>query len=146
MTYFDAAYLLKCYVKEPGWEQVRALARQHDRIACSVFGKMEIHAALHRKLREGDLTEQQLKTVFKQVDLDETQRLWTWLPLTDRIMSDVINSLRSMPGSVYLRTADVLHLITAKNNGLMVVYSNDTHLLAAAQRFGIEGQNVIPSR
>ncbi len=22
MTYFDTAYVLKCYVAEPGWEQV----------------------------------------------------------------------------------------------------------------------------
>ena len=22
MTYFDTAYVLKCYVEEPGWEQV----------------------------------------------------------------------------------------------------------------------------
>jgi len=25
MIYFDTAYLLKCYVKEPGWETVRGL-------------------------------------------------------------------------------------------------------------------------
>ena len=25
MSYFDTAYLLKCYVKEDGWEAVRAL-------------------------------------------------------------------------------------------------------------------------
>jgi len=145
MTYFDTAYLLKCYVKEPGWEQVRALARQHERVACSVFGKMEVHSALHRKLKEGDLTREQLEAVFKQIDLDESQRLWTWLPLTEMIISEVISSHRSLPESVFLRTADALHLITAKHNAFAVVYSNDTHLLAAAQHFGVEGHNIIAS-
>ena len=33
MTYFDTAYLLKSYVEEPDWEQVRAFARDCERIA-----------------------------------------------------------------------------------------------------------------
>ena len=61
MTYFDTAYILKCYVKEHGWEQVRAFAHGRERIACSIYGRLELHAALHRKLREGEVTEQQLK-------------------------------------------------------------------------------------
>ena len=36
MTYFDTAYVLKCYIQEPGSEQVRAFARGCERIACSV--------------------------------------------------------------------------------------------------------------
>ena len=35
MIYFYTAYLPKCYVREPGWEAVRDLARRHERIACS---------------------------------------------------------------------------------------------------------------
>ena len=57
MIYFDTAYILKCYVKEHGWERVRALASDHERIVCSVYGRLELHAALHRKVREGELTE-----------------------------------------------------------------------------------------
>lgn len=144
MIYFDTAYLLKCYVREPGWEKVRALARKHERVACCIFGKMEIHAALHRKLREGDLTLEQLETVFKQVDVDESQGLWVWLPLTEVIVLEVISSLRGLPEDVFLRTADALHLVTAKYHSFSEVYSNDTHLLAAAPHFGIKGQNVIP--
>lgn len=66
MIYFDTAYLLKCYVREPGWEAVRDLARR------------------------------QLETIFRQLDLDEPQRLLSWLPLTDSVIAEVILALRTL--------------------------------------------------
>jgi predicted nucleic acid-binding protein len=143
MIYFDTAYLLKCYIKEVGWEEVRALARQREMVACSAYGKMELHAALHRKLREGEVTGRQLTTIFGQLELDESQRLWTWLSLTEFIMASVVDSFRTLPDRVFVRTADAVHLVTAKTNGFSDIYSNDTHLLAAAPHFGLEGKNTI---
>jgi len=143
MIYFDTAYLLKCYVKETGWERVRALARQAESVACSAYGRMELHAALHRKLREGEVTGAQLEVIFRQMELDDSQRLWDWLPLTEFIIASVVDSLRMLPQSVFLRTADAVHLVTAKTSGFRDIYSNDIHLLAAAPRFGLAGKNVI---
>jgi predicted nucleic acid-binding protein len=143
MIYFDTAYLLKCYVKEAGWQEVRALARKCERIACSAFGKMELCAALHRKLREREATKGQLTTIFSQLELDESQRLWNWLPLTESIMASVTSSFRTLPEHIFLRTADAVHLVTAKTNACREIYSNDIHLLAAALHFGLEGKNII---
>lgn len=143
MIYFDTAYLLKCYVKEVGWQEVRALARQHDRVACSAYGRLELHAALHRKLRERELTRAQLATVFDQLELDDAQRLWNWLPLTEAIMASVTSLFRALPGTVFVRTADAIHLVTAMSHGFREVYSNDIHLLAAAPHFSLRGKNVI---
>jgi predicted nucleic acid-binding protein len=143
MIYFDTAYLLKCYIKEVGWEEVRALARQREMVACSAYGKMELYAALHRKLREGEVTGRQLTTIFGQLELDESQRLWTWLSLTEFIMVSVVDSFRTLPDRVFVRTADAVHSVTAKTNGFSDIYSNDTHLLAAAPHFGLEGKNII---
>jgi predicted nucleic acid-binding protein len=77
------------------------------------------------------------------MDLDEKQRLWSWLPLTEFIIAGVINAIRSLPREVFLRTADALHLVTAENNRFREIYSNDTHLLAAAGYFGLEGKDII---
>lgn len=76
MTYFDTAYVLRCYVEEPGSEQVRAFARGCEPLACSVYGRLELHAALHRKLREGRLDEQGLEVVLRQLSMDESVGLW----------------------------------------------------------------------
>ena len=143
MTYFDTAYIVKCYVKEEGWQQVRELARDHERLACSVYGRLELHAALHRKVRESTLAEHQLEVVLRQFRADEDARLWTWLPLTAAIMSDVAATFTSLSGDVFLRTGDAIHLLTARQNRLQEVYSNDQRLLDAAPAVSMQGRNVI---
>ena len=143
MTYFDTAYILKCYVKESGWQEVRALARRRQRLACSVYGRLELHAALHRKLREGDLTGGQLEVVLHQLQMDEQARLWTWLPLTAAVMAAVTEAFRNLPRHVFLRAGDAVHLLTARENGLAEVFSSDRHLQAAAPAVGVVGRNVI---
>ena len=143
MTYFDTAYILKCYVKERGWQEVRALARRRQRLACSVYGRLELHAALHRKLREGDLTVRQLKVVLHQFRMDEQARLWTWLPLTAAVTSAVTGAFSNLPRCVFLRAGDAVHLLTARENGITEVFSSDRHLQAAAPAVGVAGRNVI---
>ena len=143
MIYFDTAYLLKCYVEEPGSEPVRAFARDCERIACSVYGRLELHAALHRKLREGRLTAPHLDVVLRQLSVDESVRLWEWLPLTAAVMTAVADTYGSLPRDVVLRTGDAVHLLSAREHGLRRIYSNDRRLLAAAPCVGMTGLDVI---
>lgn len=143
MIYFDTAYLLKCYLDEPGCEPVRAFARDCERIACSVYGRLELHAALHRKLREGRLTGPHLEVVLRQLSVDESVRLWEWLPLTGAVMNAVADTYGSLPRDVFLRTGDAVHLLSAREHGLTEVYSNDRRLLAAAPYVGMTGRDVI---
>ena len=143
MSYFDTAYLLKCYVKEHGWEAVRAFARGRQRIACSIHGRMELLAALHRKLREGELTEPHVTVVLRQLDLDESERLWEWIPLSSAIIEAVADTFRSLPRDVFLRTGDAVHLLSARAHGFTEIYSNDRHLLRAAPHFGLTGRDLI---
>ena len=143
MIYFDTAYILKCYVKEIGWEQVRALACEHDRIACSVHGRLELHAAFHRKLREGELTERQLDIIRRQLSVDESVRVWRWIPLSATIMNAVVDTFAGLSEDVFLRTGDAVHLVSAREFGCAAVYSNDRHLLAAAPHVGLTGRDVI---
>ena len=144
-VYFDTAYILKCYVKEHGWEKVRSLAQDCSHIACSVSGRLELHAALHRKLREGELSERQLIIILRQLSVDESIRLWQWLPLSPAIFDTVTDTFSSLSRDAFLRTGDAVHLISAKLGGFSEIYSNDKHLLAAAPYVGMTGFNVIES-
>ena len=40
--YFDAAYIAKCYLNEPGAERVRELARQARGLCSADFGRLEL--------------------------------------------------------------------------------------------------------
>lgn len=55
MIYFDTSYLSKCYLLEDGSVVVRQLASAQQQIACSELGQVELVAAFHRKLREGEI-------------------------------------------------------------------------------------------
>ena len=143
MIYFDTAYILKCYVKEHGWERVREFACTHERIVCSVYGRLELHSALDRKLREGELTERQLDIVLRQLSVDESVRLWEWIPLSASIMTAVADTFASISRSVFLRIGDAVHLLSAREFGCTAVYSNDRHLLAAAPHVGMTGRDVV---
>lgn len=145
MIYFDTAYILKCYVKEHGWKEVREFARGHDRIVCSVYGRLELHAALHRKLREGELTTMHLDIVLRQLSVDESTRLWEWIPLSAPVMTAVAETFSSLSRDVFLRTGDAVHLLSARAFGCDAVYSNDRNLLAAAPHVGMTGRDVIES-
>ena len=52
MIYFDASYVARFYLEDPGWEQVQELA-VHSPVACCIHGRAEVISAIHRKLREG---------------------------------------------------------------------------------------------
>ena len=104
MTYFDTAYIVKCYVKEDCWQQARELSRKQERVACPVYGMLELHGELHRKMREHARTERQLEVVLRQFRVDGEARLWTWLPLTAAVMTEVAATFTSLPGDVFLRT------------------------------------------
>lgn len=143
MTYFDTSYLLKCYLNEPGSGEVRELASCEGRVACCRFGAMELRAALHRKLREGEIGREAYDAVREQITLDEEQRLWRWLPITGTLVALVLQAFETAPSTSFLRTGDAIHLACARENGFTRIYSNDRHLLDAAGLFGLEGTNVL---
>lgn len=143
MIYFDTACLAKCYLNEHGSGEVRNLASKAGRVACCAFGRLELAATIHRNVREGKITKRQNRVILDQIDLDESNHLWTWLPLSPELLAEATGQFRSMKPAVFLRAADAVHLACAALHGFKEIYSNDRHLLAAAPAFKLKGRNIV---
>lgn len=143
MIYFDSAYIVKSYIHEQGSEEVRQLLFRHASVACCVLGRLEFATAMFRIVREGRLDRKAMETVFAILDIDDQKALWNWLPLNGTLIQRAVEAVRRLPSSVVIRSADVLHLVCAREYGCHEIYSNDRHLLAAATHFGLKAVNVI---
>jgi predicted nucleic acid-binding protein len=142
LIYFDTSYLVRLYYADAGAEAVRALAAT-DHVACAAHGQAEMIAAFHRKLRERAIRPAAYTALLGQVRAHNEAGAFRWLAPDDEMFSRIAEVYAKLPAAVYLRAADAIHLATAVECGFRLVYSNDVHLLAAAEHFGIEGRNVI---
>jgi predicted nucleic acid-binding protein len=142
MIYFDTSYLVRLYFEDPGFAQVRALAAT-DHVCCAHLGQAETIAAFHRKFREGALSLPYYGALLAQFESDNEAKAIHWLPIGPDVMAKIRVVYRDLPAGIYLRAADATHLAVAAVHGQRDIYSNDVHLLAAAQSFGLKGENVI---
>jgi predicted nucleic acid-binding protein len=143
VIYFDSAYVARLYLEDHGWEVVRELAARSP-VACSIHGRSEVVAALHRKHREGAFLATEYRQVLEQFELDCRENAFRWLALSPQILERVTTVYRRLPSTVFLRSSDALHLACAAENKFHEIHSNDQRLLAAAPHFGVTGINVIP--
>lgn len=143
MIYFDAAYIAKCYLNEPGAEQVRELAGNADGLVSCHIARLEVFAAVHRHLREGHLKKNHVRVILDHFAEDEEGGVWHWLPVTAELIAQASHRFRLLGSKVYLRALDALHLECALAEGFSEVYTNDRHMVAAAPHFGIVPKSVI---
>jgi len=142
VIYFDAAYVAKFYLDEPDSERVRSLAETNGEVACCLHGRVEVLVAFHRKFREGAFPSKVFAAVAEQFEADCESGVWAWLPISAKLIQSVSERVRQLDRSVFLRSADALHLASAVEQGFHEIYSNDRHLLAAATHFGLRGLSV----
>ena len=142
MSYFDSAYIAKFYVDEPDSEAVRRLADTLGRVYCCALGRIEVAGVFHRKWRESAFSEREFHEVSAQFTDDCTAGLWAWLSVTDRLVANAAESLRTLSKRIPIRSADAVHLACARGHGLRRVYTNDRHMVRAAPAFGIEAMGI----
>lgn len=142
MIYFDTSYLVRLYLRDHGFAEVRELAAREE-IVVSIHGRVETAAALHRAFRERRLNQEDFQHLLRQFRADYAGGGIQWLPLTDAVFERAETAFLDTPADTYLRAADALHLACAADHGLQEIYSNDRHLLTAASLFGLRGVNLI---
>jgi len=144
MIYFDSTYLAKCYLPELGHGEVRSVALKAGSLQSVALAKIEVASVFHRHLREGRLRAPEVAEHMQQFSQDCTDGIVSFLPVTPELLETIYSAYQTLPATLFLRSADCLHLCAAADAGFKEIYSNDRHLLAAAPHFGLRPMNVIP--
>jgi predicted nucleic acid-binding protein len=142
-AYFDAALVAKFYVNEPGRDAVRRLAKRAGTVATSSIAVAEVAAAFHRKWREGSIDIPVFEALQGQFHHDVTRGLWTLIEPTPALLQQVRALFARLDRSVFLRSLDAVHLMTAKAEHFDHLYTSDAHLLAACPSVHLKGINPI---
>lgn len=145
MGYFDSAYIAKFYLDEPESQGVRRLATSLGHVRCLSIGQIEVASVFHRRMREGAFGETAFREIAAQFADDCAHGLWTWLPVTPALVTATVVAIGRLPRSVFLRSADALHLTCGREHGLTDIYTNDRHMSAAARHFGLQALTIPPS-
>ena len=107
MLYLDASALVKRYVEEKGREQLEGRLQSAQEIYTSTITYAEVHAALARKYREGELTKAEFNRAGNDFEKD-------WLELQEvSVNAETLSPVRVLVGVVRLRGMDAIHLAAA---------------------------------
>ena len=75
---------------------------------------------------------------------DVVAGLWRFSPVTDNLLRRTAAMVLAAPDSVFLRTSDAIHLMTAQDLGESEVWTNDRHMQDAAPLFGLAARSFGP--
>jgi len=127
-------------VNEADSRQVRAAIVGADTLVSSMWAMGEVTCAFHRHLREGALDASQYRDLLTAFLDDADAGNWMFIPVTERLVREMVTLLSGLPPTIYLRAADAIHLTTALDLGEREIWTSDRHVLAAAPHFGLTGR------
>jgi predicted nucleic acid-binding protein len=138
MILCDTSAAAKLYVPERESAAVRRLFEAEDEVCLSELGRLELMGIFHRRLREGRWTQADFLAAVRQFSNDDLSGFWTWLPLDKPIIEAAAKTYTTLPGTVFLRSSDCLHLVTALHHNFAEIYTYDTHQSVAAAVLGLK--------
>lgn len=134
----DTSFAAKLYVPEKETGAVRKLLEGEDEVCLSALARTEMMGVFHRRLREGKWTRADFLAVVRQFSQDDIGGFWTWLPLTGPILEAAANTYTTLPETVFLRSSDCLHLVTALHHNFSEIHTYDVHQTRAAAALGLK--------
>jgi predicted nucleic acid-binding protein len=140
--YFDSAYIAKCYLNEPDGRKVRELARAASGLYCSSVCLAELACIFHRHVREASIDVQTAAALRKLFRDDVENRVWSLIPVSDRLLHRVELLVKSLPAHCFVRAGDAIHLTTAIDAGFTEIWTTDRHMLQTAGYTGLTGRSV----
>lgn len=138
MIFCDTSAAAKLYVPEADSPPMRAKLESEDQVFVSELARVELMSVFHRQLRERVWTHDQFLAAVRQFTNDDVGGFWTWLALDPVIIEAGAKTFTTLPSSVWLRSADCLHLVTAMHHGFTDIYTYDVRQRDAAVALGLK--------
>ncbi len=140
--YLDTSYIAKFYFNEPESQRVRELVRNAPIVHSSLWALAELHGVVHRRVREGSISATVAHELSSRFYQHVQEGLWKLIPVHEALLRRTSALIVSAPPTLFIRTADAVHLATAYETGEREVWTNDRHMLASASYFGLIGRSV----
>ena len=137
MIVCDTSALAKFYVPESESPAIRRLLESADGVCASELARPELMAVFHRRLREGTWSRAQFLAVVRQFQHDDIAGFWTWFSTDSEILRAAAEAFGTLPPTVFLRSSDCIHLVTALRNGFSDFLTFDNHQTRAAFALGL---------
>ncbi len=94
-------------------------------------------AVFHRRLREGTWSRRDFLAAARQFQHDDLAGFWTWLPVDGFIMRAAAETFATLPSTIFLRSSDCMHLVTALHHNFTKFLTFDAHQILAATALGL---------
>jgi hypothetical protein len=133
----DTSAVAKFYVAERESHAIRQMLEQADQVCLSELGRPEIMAVFHRRLREGSWSRREFVATVRQFQHDDVAGFWTWLPLDAFILRTAAETFSTLPPTIFLRSSDCIHLVTALHHNFTEFLTFDAHQTSAATALGL---------
>ena len=146
MCFCDTSTLAKYYVSEKESALVRLHLDQENQVMFSELVRVELMGVFHRRLREGKWSKEEFLTVVQQFSRDDIEGYWKWLTLDGTIVEKASKIFITLPQTVFLRSSDCIHLVTAMHYGIKDIYTYDTHQIQAALVLGLNPISLVASK
>ncbi|MES9859061.1 MAG: type II toxin-antitoxin system VapC family toxin [Sedimenticola sp.] len=131
-VFFDSSSYIKKFIQEQGSAEVDDYCKQASMLGLSIICLPEMMSALNRKVREGNLSEENYYNVKEQIieDIEDIQII----NLTPKVVEGSIFLLENNK----LRSLDALHLSCALTWDAELFISSDKRQIQAAENSGLE--------
>ena len=111
LHYLDTSALVKQYLPEPGSNWVKSLSASEP-VVVSVLAGVELASALARRVRQGDLSNDDKDLIFQSFLRDLSS--YFVVGMREDVIEEATNMLLTGPATIALRSLDSLHLATAR--------------------------------
>jgi predicted nucleic acid-binding protein len=134
----DTSAVAKLYVAEAESPALRERLEGEDQVFISELARTELMGVFHRQLREKIWSRDKFLTAIRQFNHDDIGGFWTWLPVDNAVVGAAAQVYMTLPETVFLRSADCLHLVTALRHNFLEICTYDVRQSVAAGFLGLK--------